>query len=653
MTYSPGSESPLGATLSADGVNFSIFCTAENLSLLLFYDGKKKPFQTITLDPLLHKTDSNIWHVFISNLQPPFEYMYKVTNSEGTFIVHDPYAKVLNTPDTWNSEVAYRPKAVLPIPSPFDWENVKKPETPYKDWIIYEMHVRGFTRQPHSKVQGKGTFLGLIEKIPHLLSLGVNAIELLPIFEFSERENKRRNSKGKRLVNFWGYSTVNFFCPMRRYATAFPVHEFKTLVKELHKNKIAIILDVVYNHSAEQGHLGRTFSFKALSKKSYYHLDQEGNFKNYSGTGNTFNCNNPATTKLIVDSLSYWAEEMQVDGFRFDLASVLTRGESGDVVKNPPVLKAIKKAPALKNSVLIAEAWDAAGLYQIGEFPSEWSEWNGRYRDNVREFIKGTSGKAGDFARALCGSSEIYSKDKPTKSINFITAHDGYSLCDLVSYQDKHNKENGEQNKDGSNDNASWNCGHEGKTRDPEILALRERQMKNFLLALFVSLGIPMFLMGDEYAHTRKGNNNPYCQDNDLNWFLWDKLEENQTFFQFVRNLIALRKEKKDFFCRDTFLSDKDVFWHGKTPSNPDWSAQSRFVAYTLKDPHNKSDLFIAFNANYDPISFTLPEGNWIRKIDTSLKSPQDFIENGQEGSLLEKTYQLSPYSSFVAEQKN
>jgi isoamylase len=648
MTHSSKSP-PLGATLLENGVHFAVFSTASFLTLYIFPGKEQTVFQSIPLDPKKHK-EENIWSIYVPNLRPPFCYLYKVHDSQGSFWAHDPYAKSLETPRKWKESIPYRPMGKVLPTCPFDWEGIKKPCIPHKDLIIYEMHVRGFTIDKSSQTIAKGTFLGMIEKIPYLLSLGINAVELLPIFEFPEMENKRKNPlTGKKLCNFWGYSPVNFFSPMQRYAEEAPIHEFKTLVKELHRHGIAVILDVVYNHTAEHGINGRTFSFKALSKGDYYLFDEKGSYANYSGTGNTLNCNNPITSKLIIDSLCYFAEEMQVDGFRFDLASILTRSPSGSVLENPPILQAIEDHPILQKTILIAEAWDAAGLYQVGKFPSRWSEWNGKYRDVVRKFIKGTDGMAGPFATALCGSQDLYFQDNPIKSINFITSHDGYSLEDLVSYQQKHNFINGEEGRDGSNDNHSWNCGIEGLSANPDILKLRDRQKKNFLLALMISLGIPMVLMGDEYAHTRMGNNNPYCQDEECNWFLWEKLQENASFFRFVQYMIQFRKEKKHLFCRDSFLSKEDVFWHGKKPLEPDWGEKSRLVAFTIKDLVEGKDLFIAFNADYKSALITLPPDTcWVRKVDTFLPSPDDCVE----GAFLQDSYLLQPYSSFLAEKK-
>ncbi|MBS0627015.1 MAG: glycogen-debranching protein, partial [Verrucomicrobia bacterium] len=385
-----------------------------------------------------------------------------------------------------------------------------------------------------------------------------------------------------------------------------------------------------------------------LAKDTYYIFDEKGEYCNFSGTGNTFNCNNPTVSQFIIDSLSYWTDEMQVDGFRFDLGSIFTRGPDGLVMKEPPLLELMRKAPALQNTLFIAEAWDAAGLYQVGSFPGEkrWSEWNGKYRDTVRRFIKGTDGEIASFMQAICGSQELYFENTPLQSINFITCHDGFSLHDLVSYQEKHNEMNKENNKDGMNDNQNWNCGTEGSTIDKEILLLRNRQMKNFQMVLLLSVGVPMMLMGDEYGHTKQGNNNTYCQDNNLNYFLWDELENKKDLFQFVKKLISFRKEKKDLFCRDSFLSEKDVTW-----INVDWAPSNHFLSFILKDHKQGKDCLIAFNAHHLPIEFQLPSyTKWSRVADTALSSPLDFIEEIDKRPKLKDTYLIGPRSAIIAE---
>lgn len=667
----PGSPSPLGATRQKEGVNFALFSLPASLvTLCLFMPNGKDPFLEIPLDPKTHKT-GGVWHALVTQLPENLEYAYKITGPQppqkGHFfnpdiLLFDPYAKSLSVTNKWcDDKKTYTPKGKLLPDDAFNWENVGPPRIPMQDLIIYEMHVRGFTNHPSSQVSHPGTFLGIIEKIPYLKKLGVNALELMPVYEFNECGNTHINpATGKKLKDFWGYNSVNFFCLMNRYsssaASGAVVKEFKELVKELHKNKIEVILDVVYNHTGEGSKEGPCLSYRGIDNPAYYILNENGEYQNYSGCGNSFNANLPPVTQLILDSLRYFVTDMHVDGFRFDLASALTRDPKGNPLPDPPLIRAIAEDPILSQTKLIAEAWDAAGLYQVGHFPSygKFSEWNGKYRDDVRSFIKGTDGKAGDFAHALAGSEELYGKDrKPYDSINFVIAHDGYTLRDLVSYQDKHNKDNGEDNKDGANDNMSWNCGVEGITLKPEILEMRLRQMKNFITALMVSLGTPMIYMGDEYEHTRKGNNNPWGQDNALNWFLWDEIEKNKNFFRFYSSMIQFRKNHP-LLRRTAFLKDKDVDWHGPIPLHADWSEKSRFVAYTLKDPAHHRPLYIAFNANYQAVDIHLPhppgQKQWVRVVDTSLSSPHDFVDNTPHPLPLKTTYHMKPHSAFIAQ---
>lgn len=667
-----GSAAPLGASRKGALTNFSLFSQhATSVTLCLFSPDAAHPFLSINLDPKSNRS-ADIWHIAIEGLPERILYAYKVDGpsdpAKGLIydkkrFVSDPYAKGLGSSHVWSDSFAheeiYEPKGKLISSSNFDWQGISPPNIPQENLIIYEMHVRGFTQHKSSNTKYPGTFLGIIEKIPYLKSLGINAIELLPIFEFNECENKLKNPKTqKRLHNFWGYSTVNFFCPMNRFAASnewqASIDEFKTLVRELHRNQIEVILDVVYNHTAEGGKTGPYLSFKGIDNSVYYLLGPDGDYLNFSGTGNTFNCNHPVVRRLIVDSLKYWVKEMHVDGFRFDLASVLTRGLDGTPLSDPPLIDEILSEPGLANTKWIAEAWDAAGLYQVGSFPGqgEWYEWNGKYRDVVRRFIKGTDGQAGAFASAICGSQDLYGSDRgPYHSINFVTAHDGYSLKDLVSYQDKHNEGNAEENRDGANDNESWNCGVEGETQNRKILHLREVQMKNFLLTLFFSIGTPMILMGDEYGHTRKGNNNPYCQDNELNWFLWDELQKNQSLHQFCRSLIHFRTKYSHFFCRKQFLTSSDIIWHGHKANTPSWDHGSRFIAYTLIDPKGH-DLYIAFNAHYEEAHIELPQRkdkkHWYKMIDTSLPAPQHFVESPEKGHPEKFSHKMPPYSALV-----
>ncbi len=666
-----GSPSPLGATSTKKGVNFALFSEhATRVTLCLFSPHEKFPFFEHALEPSEHKTGA-IWHICLKGLPSPVEYGYRIEGESDpqkglrfnpSVLLSDPYALSLATSEEWGEGYPNGntvPRGRLILETPFSWQGVSPPRIPLEDLIIYEMHVRAFTIDPSSTANNPGTFLGIIEKIPYLKELGVNAVELLPIHEFNECENNRKNpSTHKRLFNFWGYSTVNFFSPMNRYASnagwRSAIDEFKTMVRELHRNKIEVILDVVFNHTAEGNEQGPTFSFRGIDNPVYYMLCEGGGYQNFTGCGNTFNCNHPISIQLILDSLKYWVKEMGVDGFRFDLASILTRDLSGAPVASPPVISAIHQEPALSGTKLIAEAWDAAGLYQVGSFPGEgrWAEWNGVYRDVVRRFLKGTDGQAGSFASALCGSQNIYGKnDNPSLSINFVTAHDGFTLRDLVSYNSKHNELNAENNADGMDQNDSWNCGEEGATANRDILRLRQKQMRNFHLALMLSLGVPMLWMGDEYGHTRHGNNNGWSHDDELNWFLWNELKKEKSFFRFCKALIQFRKNHS-LLHRKTYLTPENIEWHGHSPHAPNWNPDSRFVAYTLKDA--QSQLYVAFNAHFESAHITLPpppaRKKWYKVIDTAATSPADFIETPATHPALRFTYDLPAYSAIVLE---
>lgn len=644
---SKGRPSPLGATLDDDGVNFALFSAHATLvTLCLFQEGASEPFEEFVLDPHIHRSGS-IWHIKLAHLAPHLLYAYRIAGPKGKghhfhpkHWLIDPYAKGLFLEGTWRQPRKRLLGEVFPA-TDFNWEGDAPLHLPWEEMIIYEMHLRGYTQDPSSGAQHPGTFLGLIEKITHLQTLGINAIELLPIFPFDELAHPKKN-----LCNYWGYSPLHFFSPMTRYAShpSRAIAECKEMIKALHRAKIEVILDVVFNHTGE----GKSVcSFRGIDNQSYYLLDTAGKDYNFSGCGNTLACNEAAGIELIVSALRYWVEEFHIDGFRFDLASIFCRGQQGQVFQDPPVLQAILKEPALAKTKFIAEAWDCGGLYQVGSFPGgeRFAEWNGRYRDEVRRFLKGTKGHAGAFASVLSGSENLYGKNRtPYHSINFITAHDGFSLHDLVSYNHKYNEDNGEHNRDGNDWNESWNCGEEGPTRQAKVLALRKRQMRNFLFTLAVSMGTPMFLMGDEYGHTRKGNNNSYCQDNQLNYFLWDELEKHRPFTHFLQKLIAFRK-KTPLFHRNRFLTPADVVWHGKELGAPDWSRESRLVAYTLLDPVEKKDLYLAFNASWFPVDLVVPPGTWDLLVDTSLPSSDDFPDLPPH---VTHTYTLPPHSCLL-----
>ncbi len=665
LQQNKGHPSPLGATAEGDSINFALWAPkADKAQLSIFTCEQDTSIGTFNLNLTENRT-GEIWHIALQGLPPTFDYTWfldgpHLNKADLPFQMNrtlvDPYAHALNTPATWMSPQPPTLRARYLESQSFDWQDVRKPSIPHEQLIIYEMHVRSFTIDKSSDCKHPGTYLGIVEKIPYLKELGVNAIELLPIYEFDETAYKVVDPTTQRpLCNYWGYSTVSFFCPMRRFGTsqgiAAAITEFKTMVRELHKAGIEVILDVVYNHTSEG--LNRIFSWKGIDNSHYYLVDNQGNDLNFSGTGNTFACNAAATQELILQSLRFWADEMQVDGFRFDLASVLTRGENGTPLKTPPVLIAIANDPYLRSVKLIAEGWDAAGLYQLGEFPSwgPWSEWNGKYRDSVRRFIKGTDGYAGAFAASISGSQELYRPYPlgPLHSVNFVTCHDGFSLHDLTNYQGKHNLRNGEENRDGNDQNDSWNCGFEGPTDDPNIVELRQRQMRNFHLALMLSLGIPMVLMGDEYGHTKEGNNNTWCQDNELNWFNWKTLDHNEDFFRFFQKLIHFRK-KHPLLRRKKFYSQHDITWYGLNGSSPDWSEKSRFVAACLNAKSHR--LFFAFNADFSPASFTLPplknHKGWTRIIDTSLLPPQDFSDHPE--ALQNSSYTLPSHAAALFE---
>lgn len=657
---SPGNSSPLGLSISDRKTNFALFSKhATGVTLGLFSPG----FKEVQKQFSMHRTN-DIWHICLENVPLGSLYAFKCSGPytpetgdlfNENFWLTDPYAKILETPLAWGSKEKDYRAHVLTAP-PFDWEGITKPNIKKENLIIYEMHVRGFTESPSSQVSHPGTYLGMIEKIPYLKKLGVNAVQLMPIFEFDEIHCKDTQPvTGEPLPNYWGYNTLFFFAPMRRFAATdsvlAPINEFKTLVKKLHQNGIEVLLDVVFNHTGEGNEKNYYIHFRGIDNKIYYMVNQEGFYLNYTGCGNTVNSNHPNVQKFIVDCLEYWIDEMHIDGFRFDLASIFTRDLNGHPlpISECPVVKAITELCEAKNVKLIAEAWDAAGLYQVGLFPNQWkhwSDWNGKYRDTVRRFIKGTPSQVGSFADAISGSQSIYNNSQtPLSSINLITAHDGYCMRDLVTYQMKHNYENGEMNNDGSNSNDSWNCGAEGPTTNLGIAALREKQMRNFFLALFLSQGTPMLLMGDEYGHSRKGNNNPFVQDNDLNWFQWNLLEKNEKIFNFVSSLISFRM-KHNALKHTKFLSPKDIIWHGVTPEHPDWSNVSHFLAFTLV---GSPPLYAAFNSYNRPLTVTLPPQNaWKLLVRTDEDWDAHCFDAPEKGVLLPQKIEVPPYTSLL-----
>ena len=636
LEYRVGRVFPFGASFVEDnGVNFSIFSReATGCSLLLFHHGDKKPYAEIPFPEEFRIGDVFTMMVFGIHIETT-EYGYRFEGDgnaeEGSLcdrkrIVLDPYAKSVSGRSVWGR----KPRDAGPfvhrgqiIREDYDWEGDKPLEIPLEDLVIYEMHVRGFTQDASSGVRHRGTFAGIVEKIPYLKWLGVNCLELMPVFEFDEFEyagDKKRSS----LLNYWGYSTVCFFAPKAGYAASSPfgmeADEFKNMVKKLHQNGIEVILDVVFNHTAEGNEDGPVISYKGIDSRTYYMLDPDGHYLNLSGCGNTMNCNKAVVRNHILDCLRYWVYAYHVDGFRFDLASILTRGKDGTPMVSPPLIDALAHDAVLGRTKLIAEAWDAGGLYQVGNFPSwnRWSEWNGKYRDCARRFVKGDGGCAPELFMRIGGSGDLYSARGPAASINFITCHDGFTMHDLVSYNDKHNEANLENNNDGSNDNNSWNCGAEGSTDDPEILALRQRQIRNFLTLLLTSRGIPMLLSGDEFANTQFGNNNAYCQDNEISWLDWKRLDAHQDLAEYVRTLLALRTahpvlrarhfdegKNKTGFPELSFLSTD--------AQKLDKEAQCLTFAFMYAEDHVKyrteqdAFLYIMINAHWEEHDFTLP----------------------------------------------
>ena len=554
-------------------------------------------------------------------------------------------------------------KSVVVDPSTYDWEEDSPLRRPSSRTIIYEMHVRGFTRHSSSGLNEnlRGTYAGLIQKIPYLKKLGVTAVELMPVFQFDPQDCP----PGK--VNYWGYAPVSFFAPHQAYSSRRdplgPIDEFRDMVKALHREGLEVILDVVFNHTAEGDHTGPTISLRGLDNSIYYVLEADrARYANFSGTGNTLNANHPIVRRLIVDSLRYWVEVMHVDGFRFDLASILARDPSGQVLPNPPVLWDVESDPVLAGTKLIAEAWDAAGLYQVGSFIGDsWKEWNGHFRDDVRSFFRGEDGSVVRLADRLIGSPEIYGhkEREAEQSVNFVTCHDGFTLNDLVSYNQKHNELNGEENRDGANDNRSWNCGVEGPCGDPAIETLRERQIKNFLAVTLLSLGIPMILMGDEARRSQFGNNNAYCQDNETSWFDWNLVRQHAGLHRFVELMAARRALRKmdterQRLSLNQLLRGAVKAWHGVKLHEPDWSQQSHSLAFSAEVPEENLFFYLIFNAYWESLEFELPEErhiaghHWRRWIDTSLGSPHDIQDWPAAPVITGRTYRVGPRSVVV-----
>jgi isoamylase len=675
-----GSSAPLGATMTPDGVNFSVFSkSATAVELLLFDDAEAAaPSRVVWLDPREHRT-YHYWHVLVPDLQPGQVYAYRAHGPcapeqglrfDPQKVLIDPYGLAVAVPASYDRQAAVRPgdncaaalKSVVASPAAYDWEGDRPLRTPFARTVIYEMHVRGFTQHPNSGVSEsrRGTFAGLVEKVPYLRDLGITAVELLPVFQFDPDDAPAGRT------NYWGYQPVSFFAPHQAYSSSpgplGAIDEFRDMVKALHRAGIEVILDVVFNHTTEGNQNGPTICYRGFANEFYYTLQNDRSlYADFTGCGNTLNANQPIVRRMIQDSLRYWVTQMHVDGFRFDLASILSRGETGRPLQNPPVLWDIESDPLLAGTKLIAEAWDAAGLYQVGSFIGDtWQEWNGRFRDDVRRFWKGDNGTVSGLATRLLGSPDLYGHEEreAEQSVNFVTCHDGFTLNDLVSYNGKHNEANGEGNRDGSDDNLSWNCGVEGPTDDPEVEALRNRQVKNFLTVLMMAAGTPMLFMGDEVRRSQAGNNNAYCLDGEASWLDWRLLERHPDLHRFVTGLAAFR-QRPDLVSEDTpltlnqLLQQTRVEWHGVCLDRPDWSDGSHSLAFTARMAPWRFVLHVMFNAYWEPLTFELPAGDdapyrWQRCVDTALASPDDFRMFEEAPAVADSTYCVQPRSCVV-----
>ena len=685
LSFLSGYPLPMGATVYNDGVNFSLFSRhAFSIVLDIFEKPEDtEPVYSYTLDSKRNKT-GDIWHVFVKGLKKNALYLYR---ADGPFAPHegmrfnvgnyllDPYTRSIADTESFTGTFtaqtppphidgdlafltkqasAYFPKCIVIDREAFDWEGDQPLNYPLQNCIIYEAHLKGFSCHPNAPQHHKGTYQGIIESIPYLKKLGITSLELLPIQEFNEHELTRINPRtGMPLKNYWGYSTIAFFAPKASYASdregANPVLEFKRMVRELHKNGIEVILDIVFNHTAEGSEFGPTLSFRGLDNSIYYILeDNPRYYRNYSGCGNTVNCNHPIVQSFILDCLRYWVIDMHVDGFRFDLGSILGRDQKGVLMDNPPTIEHIAEDPILRKTKIIAEAWDAGGAYQVGNFPGgRWAEWNDRFRDDVRLFWRGDLPHARELATRVTGSADLYLGNgrKPFHSINFVTSHDGFTLYDLLSYDRKHNEENGENNRDGTDFNCSFNNGFEGKTENTGIERLRKQKAKDILLTLILSLGTPMLTAGDEVLRTQRGNNNPYCQDNEISWFDWALTETNADILTFVEKLIRLRKQHP-VFLRSEFLTGtqtgdrrkQDICWYNAQGMPPDWNRPSSFLAYFLdgsaadtRAEWDDNSFYIILNGGNFDVTATIcpppPGKQWYRLIDTSYPAGEDFTD--------------------------
>ena len=608
-----------GVHIHKTGIQFVVHSRANRLWRLLFDSADAE-----TPSREIEMTGGPDWQTTVSGLKPGAFYLYRTDAVPEQWLL-DPYARAVHFPRIWGDTAGLHPgqhirtgkhfpKGVI-TDNAFDWSDDKRPNTPLEKTVIYEAHLRGFTRN-----EADGTYLDFIGKIPYLKSLGITAVEFLPLFEFNELEFFIEGTARKNLLNFWGYSTLAFFSPMSRYAASrepgAAVTEFKMLVKALHAAGIEVILDVVFNHTAEGPFNGPVYNFRGLDEAAYYMINHDGSYPDWSGCGNTFNCNHPVAGQFIIDCLKYWTQEMHVDGFRFDLATVLCRDADGQLLEHPPVIKAIETEPALRHVKLIAEAWDALGGYQVGSFPGKrFSDWNGRFRDDVRRFWNECEA-TGSLATRLAGSSDLYQHNgnSPLKSINFITAHDGFTLADLVTYGIKHNEANGENNRDGEKQNNSINFGIEGPTENAHVCARRLKQQKNLLTTLFLARGVPMLSAGDEFGRTQSGNNNAYGQDNEISWIDWSLLEKNKDLFEFTRTLIALRKKNPDLCAGNFYTGQGDITWFGPENLEINWQ-NDRALGMHIK---GKGELLILINNEEVGLTFEFPAGCWNLALTTA-----------------------------------
>lgn len=702
----PGEPLPFGASISSRGVNFAVFSRHATSVTLLLFDNEHNSIPTVelVLDPVLNKT-GDVWHIRIKGIREGTMYLYRADGpykpDEGHRfnrfkVLLDPFAKALTSFATWDlskargynwdspdkdlsfseyDNIMDMPKCIV-VSDDFDWEGDRPLNFQLRHSIIYEMHVAGLTRHKSSGVKHPGTYRGVVEMIPYFKELGITSLELLPIMEFDLFSVNRINPEtGKQLENYWGYDPISFFAPKGRYSSSGDngeqVKEFKTMVKELHKAGIEVILDVVFNHTGEGSELGQTISFRGWNNQIYYILAEDKRyFMNYSGCGNTLNCNHPIVRTLIRSCLHYWVIEMHVDGFRFDLGSILGRDQDGNLMENPPILEGIAEDPVLRNTKIIAEAWDAGGAYQVGSFPGgRWAEWNDKYRDDVRRFWRGDREMVHVLATRLTGSSDLYLYDgrKPFHSINFITSHDGFTLNDLVSYNDKHNEANGENNRDGGDNNLSDNHGEEGTSTNQDIISLRKRQAKNFHATLMLSLGTPMILGGDEFLRSQNGNNNAYCQNNEISWYNWDLKEKNRENFTFLKKLIKFRQHHPAFHRTEFFLGEDttsndipDITWYNRFGEPPNWNDVGHCLAYRLDGTEAKrdvdrddNDFYLMFNGSHKDHSFKIcappTRTQWFMAINTALPEGEDIPLFGDEKLIDEQTiYTVSAKSVVV-----